>query len=240
MDIAATNSFPTGVGNGCRIARPAANASGRAVTPGTQAPLRYSALSEKPSSHATAWTSPDRHLLRLAFELHGSRGSTRGLIHQEGCEGIPVCHPSGGDESGSLPVPRNRSACNFGRCLDGRSDKCRSALNCSRYRQAIARAGLRRQGRRQEAEPAKTCWTPSRQARMLNWSETLAQGVRFSTNRNHHVASSCNPRAKTASSTSSGGIVKLSGLRPAIPNALSAVFFGVAARCLRLVKYGPE
>ena len=55
-----------------------------------QAPLHYSALSDRPVSTAMAWTSPDRHLLRLAFELHGSRGSARGQIDQEGCDGDPV------------------------------------------------------------------------------------------------------------------------------------------------------
>jgi hypothetical protein len=55
-----------------------------------RAPLRYSALSDTPVSTATARTSPDRHLLQLAFELHGSRGSARGLINQEGCEGASV------------------------------------------------------------------------------------------------------------------------------------------------------
>ncbi len=55
-----------------------------------QTPLRYSALRERPASSATAWTSPDGRLLQLAFELHGSRGSARGLIRQEGCEGVPV------------------------------------------------------------------------------------------------------------------------------------------------------
>lgn len=54
-----------------------------------RAPLRYSALSVRPASTATAWTSPDGHLLQLAFELHGPRGSARGLIHQEGCKGVP-------------------------------------------------------------------------------------------------------------------------------------------------------
>jgi hypothetical protein len=54
-----------------------------------RAPLRYPALSETPPSVATAWTSPDRHLQQLAFELHGSYGSARGLIAQQGCEGIP-------------------------------------------------------------------------------------------------------------------------------------------------------
>lgn len=55
-----------------------------------QAPLRYPALSETPASNVTAWTSADGHLLQLAFELHGSRGSAHGLIHEEGCEGAPV------------------------------------------------------------------------------------------------------------------------------------------------------
>jgi hypothetical protein len=55
-----------------------------------RAPLHYSVLSERPVSTATARTSPDRHLLQLAFELYGSRGSARGLINQEGCEGASV------------------------------------------------------------------------------------------------------------------------------------------------------
>jgi hypothetical protein len=55
-----------------------------------RAPLHYSGLSERPTSTATAWTSPDGHLMRLAVELHGSRGSAEGMIHQEGCEGVPV------------------------------------------------------------------------------------------------------------------------------------------------------
>jgi hypothetical protein len=46
------------------------------------APLRYSAFSERPVSIATARTSPDGHLLQLAFEVHGLRGSGRGLILQ--------------------------------------------------------------------------------------------------------------------------------------------------------------
>jgi hypothetical protein len=55
-----------------------------------QAPPRHSAFSEKPVSVATAQISPDRHLLRLAFDVHGSRGSGRGLITEDGCEGKPV------------------------------------------------------------------------------------------------------------------------------------------------------
>jgi hypothetical protein len=53
-------------------------------------PLRYPALSKTPTSTAMAWTSPDGHLLQLAFDLHESRGSARGLIRQKGCQGTPV------------------------------------------------------------------------------------------------------------------------------------------------------
>ena len=55
-----------------------------------EAPLRHSALSPRPVSVASAQISPDRHLLRLAFEVHGSRGSGRGLITGAGCDGKPV------------------------------------------------------------------------------------------------------------------------------------------------------
>jgi hypothetical protein len=54
-----------------------------------QAPLRHSAFSEKPVSVATAQISADRHLLRLAFEVHGSRVSGKGLITEIGCDGKP-------------------------------------------------------------------------------------------------------------------------------------------------------
>ena len=55
-----------------------------------RAPLRYSALSDRPASTATAWISADGHLLQLTVEVHGSRGSARGVLHQEGCEGAPA------------------------------------------------------------------------------------------------------------------------------------------------------
>jgi hypothetical protein len=55
-----------------------------------QAPLHHSAFSERPISVATAQVSPDRHLLRLAFDVHGSQGSGRGLITEDGCDGKPV------------------------------------------------------------------------------------------------------------------------------------------------------
>ena len=53
------------------------------------APLHYPALSEQPPSTATALIASDRHLLQLSFELHEPRGSARGSIHQEGCQGTP-------------------------------------------------------------------------------------------------------------------------------------------------------
>ncbi len=55
-----------------------------------RSPLRYPALSPRPASTATAWTSPDRHLLKLALELHAPRGSARASIEQQGCAGAPV------------------------------------------------------------------------------------------------------------------------------------------------------
>jgi hypothetical protein len=55
-----------------------------------RAPLNYPALSKRPTSTATALTSSDRHLLQLAFEVHGSFGSAHGIIRQQGCEGAPV------------------------------------------------------------------------------------------------------------------------------------------------------
>jgi len=60
-----------------------------------QAPVRHPELSETPASTATAWASPDGHLLQLAFDLHGPHGTATGVIRQEGCEGDPVV-PSGG------------------------------------------------------------------------------------------------------------------------------------------------
>lgn len=81
-----------------------------------RAPLHYSALSKTPASTATAWTSSDRHLLQLAFEVHEPRGSAYGLIHQEGCEGNrPTSrHNSGAiwrrGANGSCKSPRNTSS----------------------------------------------------------------------------------------------------------------------------------
>lgn len=57
--------------------------------------LQYPSLSATPASSATAWTSPEGRLQQLAFELHGPRGSAQGLIHQEGCEEIPVMPAEG-------------------------------------------------------------------------------------------------------------------------------------------------
>ena len=54
------------------------------------APLRYPAFSLRPVSSATALTTRDGHLRELAFDLHGARGSARGLIRAQGCQGTPV------------------------------------------------------------------------------------------------------------------------------------------------------
>ena len=61
-----------------------------------RAPLHYPALSDTPVSIATAWISPDKHLMKLAFELHAPQGSANGEIRQEGCEGVPVVPASAG------------------------------------------------------------------------------------------------------------------------------------------------
>ena len=65
--------------------------TGRSSNGGTEwfAPLHYPALSEQPASTATVLTASDRHLSQLNFELHEPRGSARGSIHQEGCQGTP-------------------------------------------------------------------------------------------------------------------------------------------------------
>jgi hypothetical protein len=55
-----------------------------------RAPQHYPALEGSPASNATALVSPDRHLSQLAFELHTFRGSGRGIVTQQGCEGTPV------------------------------------------------------------------------------------------------------------------------------------------------------
>jgi hypothetical protein len=55
-----------------------------------RAPLRHPAFNETPVSFATARISADRHLLQLAVEVHGSSGSGRGLITEDGCDGKPV------------------------------------------------------------------------------------------------------------------------------------------------------
>ena len=55
-----------------------------------RAPLRYPTFDATPVSFATARISADRHLLQLAVEVHGSRGSGRGLIAEDGCTGNPV------------------------------------------------------------------------------------------------------------------------------------------------------
>lgn len=55
-----------------------------------QAPLRYPALSRFEPSTALAWLSDDRHVLQLAFDLHGMGRRARGLIRQEGCTGLPA------------------------------------------------------------------------------------------------------------------------------------------------------
>jgi hypothetical protein len=52
-----------------------------------QALLRHPALSGTAPSTVMAWLSADRHLLQLAFDVHGAGRHARGLIDQQGCTG---------------------------------------------------------------------------------------------------------------------------------------------------------
>jgi hypothetical protein len=51
--------------------------------------LHHSYLYASPPSTATAEISPDGHLQRLAFALHGAAGSAGGSLQQAGCTGSP-------------------------------------------------------------------------------------------------------------------------------------------------------
>ncbi len=55
-----------------------------------RAPVEYPLLSRQQASTAMAHTTPDGHLLQLAFDLHDPRGSAKGQIDQLGCDGPPV------------------------------------------------------------------------------------------------------------------------------------------------------
>ena len=55
-----------------------------------QTPLRYPALRDNPISTARAWTSSNGYLLRLAFDVHSTRGSGHGSIDQKGCQGVSI------------------------------------------------------------------------------------------------------------------------------------------------------
>ena len=55
-----------------------------------QAPVHYAALSRDAISTATAWTSHDRHVLKLAAALHVPKGDAVALVHQEGCDGPAI------------------------------------------------------------------------------------------------------------------------------------------------------
>ena len=56
---------------------------------GWRAPLEYPYLSPTRPSVVLAWTSTDRHVQQILFDLHGVEHSARGVIHQDGCTTIP-------------------------------------------------------------------------------------------------------------------------------------------------------
>ena len=60
------------------------------------APLRYPELSARVPSTATAWLSPGRQVLQLAFDLHGLQYSARATISALGCTGVLPLPPGSG------------------------------------------------------------------------------------------------------------------------------------------------
>ena len=52
---------------------------------GWRAPIEYPDLSPTRPSTALAWTSVDRHVLQLVFDLHGVEHSARGFLKADGC-----------------------------------------------------------------------------------------------------------------------------------------------------------
>jgi hypothetical protein len=94
-----------------------------------RAPLHYPALSKRPTSTTTALTSSDRHLLQLAFEVHGSFESAHGTIRQQGCEGTPV-----------MPAERQRQ---------------KGKARCGGQRPGPLHQGANRTG---PAQPVWSCW----------------------------------------------------------------------------------
>ncbi len=56
---------------------------------GWRAPIAYPYLSPTRPSTALAWTTGDRHVEQLLFDLHGVEHSARGSIHADGCKTAP-------------------------------------------------------------------------------------------------------------------------------------------------------
>ena len=56
---------------------------------GWKAPLEYPYLSLTRPSVVLAWTSSDRHVQRLLFDLHGVEHSAQGFVQADGCSGAP-------------------------------------------------------------------------------------------------------------------------------------------------------
>ena len=56
---------------------------------GWKAPIEYPYLSPVRPSAAFAWTSSDRHVRQLVFDLHGVEHSARGVVQEDGCRSVP-------------------------------------------------------------------------------------------------------------------------------------------------------
>jgi hypothetical protein len=76
------------------------------------APLQYPALSTTPASTATAWTSPDDHLLRLTVDVHHPSGSGRGGYRTASLRGDTRGADS--EQQRCYPGKRAMSLCNCG------------------------------------------------------------------------------------------------------------------------------
>lgn len=52
--------------------------------------LVHPALASRPASIATAWVSPDHHLLQLGLDIHMGWAAGQAVLHAEGCQGVQI------------------------------------------------------------------------------------------------------------------------------------------------------
>lgn len=61
---------------------------------GWKAPIQYPYLSPTRPSTALAWTTTNRHVAQLVFDLHGVEHSAQGVVHEDGCMSVPANDPA--------------------------------------------------------------------------------------------------------------------------------------------------